>query len=244
MSSIGAIGGSSNWSAMQGMQGMRRPPDGGQKMAADLFSQIDSSGQGYIDKSALQAAVEQISSSGGSSSSSNVDELFSALDGNSDGKITKDEFTDSFQSLARQLESQLMSGNSMQMGNPMQAGNMPPPPHPPRNDAGFTKDELTSQLNAIGSSDSTRSSLISKVVENFDQADSNGDGKVSFKEAMALDQSSSSDSTTSSTSSSSNSASPASEDLNAKLMRQLMQLMQAYNPKDQSSEGSNISLVA
>ncbi|MCK9199929.1 MAG: EF-hand domain-containing protein [Gallionella sp.] len=238
MSSIGAIGGSSNWSAMQGMQGMRRPPDGGQKMAADLFSQIDSSGQGYIDKSALQAAFEQSSSTGGASSSGNVDELFSALDGNSDGKISKDEFTDSFQSLARQLESQLMSGNSMQIGN------MPPPPPPPRNDAGFTKDELTSQLDAIGSSDSTRSSLISKVIENFDQADSNGDGKVSFKEAMALDQSGSGDSTTSSTSNSSSSASLASEDLNAKLMRQLMQLMQAYNLNDQSSEGSNISLVA
>lgn len=234
MSSIGAIGGSSNWSAMQGMQGMRRPPDGGQKMAADLFSQIDSSGQGYIDKSTLQAAVEQSSSS----SPSNVDELFSALDGNSDGKITKDEFTDSFQSLARQLESQLMSGNSMQ------AGNMPPPPPPPQNGAGFTKDELTSQLNEIGSSDSTRSSLISSVIENFDQADSDGDGKVSFKEAMAFDQSRSSDSTTSSTSNSSSSASLASEDLNAKLMRQLMQLMQAYNLNDQSSEGSNISLVA
>ncbi|HZW25964.1 MAG TPA: EF-hand domain-containing protein [Gallionella sp.] len=237
MSSIGAIGGSSNWSAMQGMQGMRRPPDGGQKIAADLFSQIDSSGQGYIDKSALQAAVEQSSSSGGSSSSSNVDELFSALDGNSDGKITKDEFTNSFQSLARQLESQLMSGNSMQ------AGNMPPPP-PPQNGAGFTKDELTSQLNGVGSSDSTRSSLISSVIENFDQADSDGDGKVSFKEAMAFDQSSSSDSTTSSTSNSSSSASLVSEDLNAKLMRQLMQLMQAYNLNGQSKEGSNISLEA
>lgn len=237
MSSIGAIGGSGNWSAMQGM---RRPPDGGQKMAAELFSQIDSSGQGYIDKSTLKAALEQSSSSSDSSSSGSVDELFSVLDGNSDGKITKDEFTSSFQSLAQQLESQLMSGNSMQ------AGNMPPPPppHPPQNGAGFTKDELTSQLDAIGSSDSTRSSLISSVIENFDQADSDGDGKVSFKEAMAFEQASSSDSTTSSTSSSSNSASPASEDLNAKLMRQLMQLMQAYNPNDQSSEGSNISLMA
>jgi len=238
MSSIGAIGGSSNWSAMQGMQGMRRPPDGGQKMAADLFSQIDSSGQGYIDKSTLQAAFEQSSSSSNSSSSGNVDELFSALDGNSDGKVTKDEFTNSFQSLAQQLESQLMSGNSMQ------AGNMPPPPPPPQNHAGFTKDELTSQLNEIGASDSTRSSLISSVIENFDQADSDGDGKVSFKEAMAFDQSNSSASTTSSTSDSSSSVSSASEDLNAKLMRQLMQLMQAYNLNGQSSEGSNISLMA
>lgn len=233
--SIGAIGGSSNWSAMQGMQGMRRPPDGGQKMAADLFSQIDSSGQGYIDKSTLQAALEKSSSSSNSSSSGNVDELFSALDGNSDGKITKDEFTSSFQSLAQQLESQLMSGNSMQ------AGNMPPPP---QNDAGFTKDELASQLDEIGSSDSMRSSLISSVIENFDQADSDGDGKVSFQEAMSFDQSGSSDSATSSASSSSSSASLASEDLNAKLMRQLMQLMQAYNLNGQSDEGSNISMMA
>lgn len=235
MSSIGAIGGSSNWSAMQGM---RRPSDGGQKLATELFSQIDSSGQGYIDKSTLQAALEKSISSNDSSSTSSVDELFSALDGNSDGKITKQEFTSSIESLARQLDRQLMDSNSMQ------AGNMPPPPPPPQNDSGFTKDELVSQLAEIGTSDSKRSSLLSNVIENFDQADTNGDGKVSFQEAMALAQSNSGDSTAASTSSASGTASTATEDLSPKLMRQLMQLMQTYIVNEKSSEGSNISVMA
>lgn len=63
---------------------------------------------------------------------------------------------------------------------------MPPPPPVERRERvpairGFTKDELTSQLSDIGSSDSTRSSLISNIINNFDEADTDSDGKVSFQ---------------------------------------------------------------
>jgi Ca2+-binding EF-hand superfamily protein len=116
-------------------------------------------------------------------------------------------------------------------------GAMPPPP--PQNDAGFTKEELQSQLDEIGSSDSKRSSLISKVVENFDTADTNGDGKVSFKEAMAYDQSGTSAST--GTTSSSDTSASSSE---AQLMLQIMKLAQAYGLFGEEQKSSSVSAVA
>jgi hypothetical protein len=113
---------------------------------------------------------------------------------------------------------------------------MPPPP--PGSDAGFTKDELSSQLNEIGTSDSQRSSLISDIVQNFDEADSDGDGKVSFKEAMAYDQEQSS------TTGNTNSETVArTEDSSRKLMMQIMQLMHAYNPEN-NEKNTAATLIA
>jgi Ca2+-binding EF-hand superfamily protein len=69
------------------------------------------------------------------------------------------------------------------------------------NDSKVTKDELTSQLKEIGSSDSKRSALITKIINNFDKADTNGDGKVSFQEAVAYDQANQTDTSTATASS-------------------------------------------
>ena len=239
MSTISSISGSSTLSMMQGM---RRPHGGGERVAEALFSQLDTSNQGYIDKSTLQAAFEQLSTSSSSSSSSstsststNVDALFSKLDTNGDGKITKDEFTSTLQ----QLESQLQANAKLQ------SGGMPPPPPQDgdSDDAGFTKEQLTAQLGEIGSSDSKRSGVISDVINNFDKADANGDGKVSAQEAMAYEQSKSSAST-SSTSTSDSSSSSTSTDTSAKVLQQIMQLLQAYNTDNNSNSGSSLSLMA
>lgn len=208
MSTISGIGNSGNWAMMQGM---RQPPDG-KKVAEELFSKLDSSGQGYIDKSTLQSALGQ------NSTSSNVDELFAKLDTNSDGKVTKDEFASTLDSLASQMK---------------QAGKGMPPP-PPMNDAGFTKEELTSQLNDVSATDSKQSEFLNKVIENFDKADINKDGKVSAQEAMALDQSGS-------TASSTDSSSSTTE---AKIMQQLMQLIQAYGLNADSDKSSQFSVTA
>jgi Ca2+-binding EF-hand superfamily protein len=218
MSSISGVSGSSAWSMIKDMR---------QKMAENLFSQLDTSGQGYIDKATLQSALDKASTS-----TSSVDTLFSKLDTNGDGKVTKQEFTDTL----KQLETQLQANANLQTGS------MPPPP--PANDAGFTKDELTAQLSAIGSSDGKRSSLISNVIANFDKADTNGDGKVSMQEAMALKKSASS-STASTSGSDSTSSAPdtSSTDTTAKVMQQIMLLMQAYN-SDNKSSNSTLSLLA
>ena len=91
--SIGSIGSSSSM-MMQVAQGgrARERPDPAQ-MAENLFAKLDSSGQGYLDKSDLQAALDKASSSSSSTSGAlDIDGLMAQLDGNGDGKITESEF--------------------------------------------------------------------------------------------------------------------------------------------------------
>lgn len=180
-----------------------------------LFSQLDTTGKGYLDKSDLVSAFSKISATSSTSSSdsdsASVDDVFTKLDTNSDGKVTKDEMSTGLQALADELDSQF---NQMRM-----SGGTPPPP-PSDSDSGFTQDELTSQLSEIGSTDSTRSDLLTKIVANFDAADTDSDGKVSNAEAIAYDQSS-----TSSTSSTS-ADSTTSSDL--AIMKRVVELMNAY----------------
>ena len=251
-----SISGISNSSAMmQGMSGMRamQRPDPAQ-MAENLFTQLDTSGQGYLQKADLQSALDKLSSSASSTSdSSNVDELFASLDADSDGKVTKNEFTDGLKKLQDSLEQQFQDGR-MQMA--MQADGMngmggmpPPPPAQGGNDEGFTKDELSSQLKETGSSDSSRSSLISSIVQNFDKADTNSDGKVSFQEAMAYQQSSTSSSTSQQSAASSEDSTTASSassagNSEAKVMMQIMKLMHAYMANNSASTSSTLSVSA
>jgi Ca2+-binding EF-hand superfamily protein len=221
-STISSVG---SYSSM--MTAMSRPPrPDSTKLAEDLFSKIDTTGKGYIEQADLEAAFGQVSSTSGTSS---ADELFTTLDSDSDGKVTQDELSSGLKSLMDSLDSQFQN---KRMSDAM--GGMPPPP-PPENDSGFTKEELQTQLDEIGSTDSKRSSLLSSVIENFDKADTDGDGKVSFKEAMAYDQSTSSTSS-STTNSDSTTASTSSE---AQLMLQIMKLVQAYGLFDQAQASSS-----
>jgi len=141
--------------------------------ASYLFSRIDSSNKGYIEKDDLVSAFSSLSTS-----DTNAEEIFTQLDGDSNGQITESEFSSALEALAETLNSQYdqsrMSG-------------MAPPPPPPASgsESGFTEEELTSQLEEIGDTDSARSTLISSILENFDAADTNSDGTVSNAEARA-----------------------------------------------------------
>jgi Ca2+-binding EF-hand superfamily protein len=202
---------------------------------SQLFAKLDTKSQGYLDKSDFISAFSKI---GSDSSSSAAEDVFAALDADSDGKVTESEFSTTLSKLQEELDSQFnqmrMQGHGGQ--GPQGMGGMPPPP-PPQDDQGFTKDELSSQLKEIGSSDSKRSSFISNVVQNFDAADTNGDGKVSFAEAQALNSTSSSDSTTTSTTSSATSAA----NTDAQVMMKIMQLMHAYGSLNDNTSNSSLS---
>ena len=237
---VSSIGSFSSASAMTHSR-----PDPAQ-MASKLFSRLDTKGQGFIEESDLQSAFNQAFSSAtsGTSASTSTDSsasaLFKALDGDSDGQLTESEFSSSIQKLADALDSQAFSSR---MGGAHGAGGMPPPP-PPEDDTGFTKDQLSSQLSQIGSTDSERSDLISKVVSNFDKADANGDGKVSMQEAMAYDQSSQSRSTSSTTDTSTASTTSSSQS-DAALMHKLMELARAYGPgSDAFNSTSSLTVTA
>ena len=202
----------------------RQRPDPA-KMAEDLFSQLDTSGKGYIQESDLESALSGLTSS---TSTQSASDIFSQLDSDIDGNVTKDELSTSIKKMAEELDSQF---NQMRM-----SGATPPPPPP--DDSGFTKDELSSQISEIGSSDSQRSELMTKIVNNFDAADTDSDGKVSFQEAQAYDQSSKA-------TASSATGSTTSSDL--AIMKRIMELMDAYaltSGTDSSSVANTLSVSA
>jgi len=197
------------------------------QMASMLFSKLDTKSQGYLEKSDLASAFSQITTNASqSTSSTSAEDVFTALDSNSDGKVTKDEFAT--------VLAKLQESVSSQFGGPMQGpGGMPPPP--PADDAGFTKEELTSQLESVDSSDTKRTELINKIVENFEAADTDSDGKVSFKEAMAYDKSTES---TPASATGTATATTTANNSDAEVMMKIMQLMHAYGAgQDQENSG-------
>ncbi len=202
----------------------RHRPDAS-SLANDLFANIDKTGKGYIEKSDLTTAFQN-ALAGSSNASNSTDKLFAKLDADSDGKITKQEMTDGIKNLMATLEGQVHHRRTDQA-----MGSQPSPV--PNADSGFTKQELQSQLDKIGSQDSTRSNFISNIVQNFDKADTNGDGKISLKEALAFDKTSTSTtgnttagtgSTTAGATAGSGSAAVSDE----QLMKQVLKLAHAY----------------
>lgn len=214
---------------------------------SQLFAKIDTKSQGYIEKSDLASAFSQIGSSSNSDSTS-VDDVFAALDSDSDGKVTESEFSTTLAKLKEELDSQFSSMRMGGFGGAQGSGGMSgmPPPLPPADDEGFTQDELSSQLDEIGSTDSERSTFISNVVSNFEAADTDGNGKVSFAEAKAYNDSSNSTSSVTTTasnasSSSSSSTTTASTDSDAQLLKKIMQLMHAYGASSQDQQTASLS---
>ena len=212
---------------------MQRPDPS--QMANKLFAKLDTKNQGYIEKSDLQSAFNQISGSSSSDNTSSVDEIFKQLDGNSDGKITKDEMSSGMQKLADQLDSQFNSMRTSGKGGQGMGGMPPPPPPSGGSGDGLTKDQLTSISNETGATDSK----LTNLVENFEKADTNQDGKVSIQEAIAYDQS---HQTSASTSASTESSS--TRNTEAKVMFKIMQLMQAYGLEQESGQSGSTATLS
>jgi len=176
MSSTIGSAGSSTSMMMGGMHGMQHPDPS--KMADKLFSKLDTKGQGYIEKSDLQRAFDQISSKSASGNAPSVDDVFSTLDGDGDGKVTQQEMSDSVRKLADQLDSQFqsmrMSGKGHGIGGGM--GSM-------------SESDISSMADgATGSAAET----LNNLAQNFDAADTDHDGKISAQEAQTYQASTSS----------------------------------------------------
>ena len=161
----GAIGGTGGYSSamMCGMNGTQRPDPS--KMVDNLFSKLDTKGQGYIEKSDLQGAFDQASSK-----TPSVDDIFKALDGDGDGKVTKQEMSDSVQKFADQLVGQLQNMRMGDKGGGM--GGMD----------GMSKSDVSGMAESATGSAAQK---LTDLVENFDAADTDQDGNVSVQELMA-----------------------------------------------------------
>ena len=193
--------------------------------ASYLFSKIDTSNKGYINEEDLVSAFSSLTSTSDTSAS----DVFSQLDSDSDGKITESEFSSALEALNNQYDAWRM-----------QSAMMPPPP-PPADDEGFTEEELTSQLEEIGDTDSARSSLIGSILENFEAADTDGDGKVSHTEAMAYAEANDiATSTPNEKTSESQSSSGNTSLSDAQVFQQIMELMRTYG----SASGDQSTIAA
>ena len=74
--------------------------------ANSVFSKLDTKKQGYIEKTDLASALSASGESDGTSDSGAVDDMFSAIDGDSDGKVTKSELSEAMTRLSDQLNAQ------------------------------------------------------------------------------------------------------------------------------------------
>lgn len=221
---IGGIGGGSSM-MMQGMGRMQRQDQ--VKMAESLFAKLDTSGKGYIEKADLQTAFQSVSTLSGAS----ADDVFASLDGDSDGKVTQQEMSDSIRKLSDALESQFQSLRMNGLGG--MGGGMGAGMGMHKSGDGMTQENLTSQLAAIGNTDSNRTSMLSSLIDNFDQVDTDGDGKVSFEETRAYKQSGQ-QSTVATTNTSSE----------AQMLMQIMNLAQAYGLDGNTAGSTSLSVIA
>jgi hypothetical protein len=200
--------------------------------ADSIYSKLDTKNQGYIEESDLASAL---SSTGVSDSdSSSVADMFSALDGDSDGKVTKSELTEAMTKVSDQLNAQF-DASRVQGGMPP-AGGM----HGaggPRGGGGASETESTE------STDGTSSTSTDYVAA----ADTDGDGTVSDAEQAAYDKKVASgeiDESGNSTASTDGTDKPAREKDPMRELAHALNLLKAYAQNSGSSDSSTASTSA
>lgn len=188
--------------------------------ADSVFSKLDTKKQGYIEKTDLQSALSA-TDDGGGMQSGDIDDAFSALDGDGDGKVTRSELTDAMTKLSDQLNAQF-DASRVNGGGTRPDG---PPPGPPPGGAG----------GAGGAADSTSSSTTSTT----EPADTNGDGTVSAQEQAAYETKQASESD------SGQAAKPHDERDPMRAFAHALQLLKAYSDDgDTASTSRAVSVEA
>ena len=137
--------------------------------AGNLFGKLDSQNKGYLEQSDFSSLLNGLQNEEAGTKS---EELFSSLDCDGDGQLTSSEFSDNFSNLLYSAQGTM--------------GNRPAPPE----DSGKSKDELTALLEELEQDDEKSTEGLQSLLDNFDTADTDGDGKVTMQEIMAYRQSS------------------------------------------------------
>lgn len=229
MSSAISSVGSSYLPGMSGTGGgpraMKRPDS--EQMASEIFSKLDTDKQGYLEASDF---------------GSDNEDLFAALDSDSDGKVSKSELSTRLKQLAEELDSQFNALRSQGMGGMMMAGGMqgmpPPPPPASGGDDGLDQNRLSAMAaDASEAGDSEAAARFAALAENFDSADSNQDGKVSFAESIAYEEAQ-----RGSTGGGDSDVAGAGSEQDNRLMMRLMAMLRAYGSDDDS--GGSVQLTA
>lgn len=146
--------------------------------AGNLFGKLDSQNKGYLEQSDFSSLLSGLQNDEASTKS---EDLFSSLDSDGDGQLTSSEFSDNFSNLLYSAQGTM--------------GSRPAPPQ----DSGKSKDELTALLEELEQEDEKSTEGLKSLLDNFDTADADGDGKVTMQEAMTYRQSTEQNSDTAST---------------------------------------------
>ncbi len=149
--------------------------------AGNLFGKLDSQNKGYLEQSDFSGLLSGLQNDEASTKS---EELFSSLDSDKDGQLTSSEFSDNFSNLLYSAQGTM---------GPM--GSRPASPQ----DSGKSKEELTALLEELEQEDEKSTQGLQSLLDNFDTADADGDGKVTMQEVMAYRQSTEQNSDTTST---------------------------------------------
>lgn len=163
---------------------------------AQVISNLDADGKGYLDVSDFQAAFESLGlgsadTADGSLTRAGAQEVVSILDVDGDGRVTSDDMTQGLQSLTDSLG--VLRGRESQAGTEALGAMLPPPPTSGQG-LGFTKDELTAQLESLTATDGADTQdegtqLLANILDQFDAVDTDGDGRISGEEALSFAQS-------------------------------------------------------
>lgn len=180
------------------------------EQAGQVFSQLDTSNKGYLEQADFAKALGSLNNS----DSGDSDELFSQLDADQDGKLTSSEFADSV-------------GEQLYNALGMMPKGRPPMGPPPQEDEGKTVAELSSMVSELEDGDSKMAQGLQNIIDQFAEADTDGDGKVTMQEAMAMQKAEQNAQTPSSQGTEQSSQ--------QKLQHTLMQLMKTYGSLSQSS---------
>ncbi len=156
-------------------QHMRQRPSAEQlqQQAASAFEKLDSSQKGYLEQADFTAILSGLSGAADEEQSS---AWFSQLDADQDGKLTATEFSTAVSEQLYDAKGLLAGPRGM------------PPMGPPPADEGKTLEELTAMAEELSSVDSQAAAGLQSIIEQFDSADQNQDGKVTMQEAMALQE--------------------------------------------------------
>lgn len=194
--------------------------------AGNLFGKLDSQNKGYVEQSDFSSLLRGLQNDEASTKS---EELFSSLDSDGDGQLTSSEFSDNFSNLLYSAQ-----------GTMGAAGARPAPPE----DSGKSKDELTALLEELEQEDEKSTQGLQSLLDNFDTADTDGDGKVTMQEANSFRESQQAES--SSLTSKVSTGSDQSERISKLLSRTMQQLMDTYGglTKTSSQSGSAVNIRA
>ncbi|MBC3879366.1 EF-hand domain-containing protein [Undibacterium sp. FT79W] len=239
MSSISGISSTSAYSGSVSSVKRQRPDPA--QMAEQAFSKLDTKGQGYLEVSDLESAFSNIASASGSEATSTANDLFKKLDADSDGKVTKDEFSSGLKKLADDLESQFNQSRTSGVGQ--DRGAPPPPPPSGASEASGGGTDAISSGSATTSSTATSSASDTSASKTYEAADTNQDGKVTQKEEEAYLLKLLEAKTAASGDKGTQQTGAADNNSEATLFKKAIQLLQAYSsPSPSNSQSISVSV--